>query len=179
MKIIRVLALVTALLLVAVTAFAEIDWASMDTAAIQAEILNAQAELAKRGEGADSGSTSPEDVTILDYLGLTIKTTSFEVKNSSLGEPRLYIGYIVENNTDVDFNSIMLDNPSINDWQVEHFGLISIEPGKKAKGEIQLALAGADITTYEEIENVTIGFYFWDKITNAWVRPDPVTINFK
>jgi len=174
MKMFKCTLLVLVLTLVGCSAFAaEIDWASMDDATIQAEIANAQAELAKRG-----GSASGIDGAVLfDVEGVKATVQSYSLDDYVDENDALQIDFVVENNSDKNFE-IYVNTSSINGWQVEHVGYIEIEAGHKAKEHFKLLLTDANISTIEEVETVELSFYCDDADYNSYDVP-PVTLNFK
>lgn len=173
MKVTRVIAATVALgLMGSHCAFAAVDWASMDDATIQAEIANAQAELAKR-----SGSESTVDGAVLfDVEGVKATVQSYGVGSYMDDNDSLQLNFIVENNSGKDME-FYIEKVSINGWEVDHIGYIEIGAGHKAKGDFKLLLSDANISSIDEVETVEVSFNYADE-NYDYHYTDSITLNF-
>ena len=180
MKFIRTLAIILVLLL-ACSAIAEIDWASMTDEELTTELSNGMTEMMNRGmyvgepeyaAATPEPTTAPEDkpaknpnkrtgkATLFDADGVKIIASSFEVISDDwLYETALLVSYTAENNSNKDYE-ISIDKASINDWEVENTGFVDIGAGHKAKGEFKLKMDDANVTALNEIEKVTFTFSY-------------------
>ena len=176
MKATRVIAAAVALgLMGSHCAFAAVDWASMDDATIQAEIANAQAELAKRSGGDVAGSV--EGTVIFDAEGVKATVQSYGVGDYMDTADALQIDFLVENtsNKDMEFSPAMV---SINGWEVDYMCYVEIGAGHKAKDRILLLLSDANISSIDEVENVELAFTYHDD-NYDYYQTDIVKLNFK
>ena len=172
--------ILTLILMLFCVAFADIDWASMDDATIQAELKNGQAELDKR-----NGSTEKDPnirkgkATLFKSDEVTVTANEFEVSDYEYGifVPALYVRYTVENNSDRDIE-IRLEKVSINDWEVAHSGSIEIGAGHKEKGKFELKMKDAEVSTLSEIKKVTFAFCYQDK-DGEYIHTQPKNIHFE
>ena len=85
---------------------------------------------------------------------------------------------VVENNSDVTV-SILTDGSSINGWNVASFGITDTQSGKKQKGSIELYLTDAEISTFEEVEEIEFHLLIynsddWETIATV----EPITLHF-
>lgn len=188
----KLLKAVSALVIVAVlfcsAALAAVDWASMDTETIEAEIKNAQAELKKREPETQSEDTDPDiadddedpnkrtgKAVLLDAEGVKITATSFEVTDHWMYGTALVVSYIAENNSDADFRG-SFDKTVINGWEVENTGYVDVAAGNKNKDTLVLKMADADVSSLAEIEKVSFTFSYYSDKQKKFIKPKPKTI---
>lgn len=169
----KIFALALALILLAAAALAEIDWASMDDATIQAEINNAHSELVKREL---VGNT--ENVTVFDEAGITIVFKTMEVDDEDWAyKPALVVNTTIVSESSKDME-IGIHNAAINGWEVDNTGYYEIAAGHKEKVSLKFKLEDADVTSFDELETLEISFVY-DKGDYNYTHTDPVTIQFK
>lgn len=153
----RIISLILAMLmLIAGTAFAEatIDFTAMTDEQLHDLINGARNELAKR-ELAMSA-----DLTLFEQDGVTVYLTGeYEI----WGSDNIYIDFeaVVVNDSD-KLVSILVDISSINGWDVYGSGISETSAGKKQKGNLEFLLTDADISTYEEIEEIELSLTIYD-----------------
>lgn len=154
MKRIFALILMAAMLCSCCLAESAIDFASMTDEQLHELINGARNELAKR-ELAMSA-----DLTLFEQDGVTVYLTGeYEV----WGSDNIYIDFeaVVVNDSD-KLVSILVDISSINGWDVYGSGISETSPGKKQKGSLEFLLTDADISTYEEIEDIELALTIYD-----------------
>jgi len=170
----KILALVMVLVCIFCWGFASaegLDFASMSDEQLQAIIDGAKAELSSRNGGAVA------DGVLIDQDGVKVYLTGeYEV----WGYDSFYLSLeaIIENNSDrgisVDFMSA-----SINGWEVYGSGIYDTGSGKKQKGVFEFNLSDAGISTYEEVEEIEMNFYFFDSESYDTIKEfDPITLTF-
>ena len=82
-------------------------------------------------------------------------------------------------NGDEGSRGVGIDEAYINGWEVYSSSIGSIDGGKKQKGDLEFKLEDADISSFEEIEEIEIHFYVYNGDTyETLVRLDPVTLHF-
>ena len=175
----RLLGLLFAVLFIfsiSVEAFAELpDFTSLTDEELHALVDGARNELKARElvinektvllnqEGVQIYLTGPYEVEAQSYSNYT--TISFEA--------------VVVNDTDKKIN-VSFESSSVNGWDVDNSGILEISAGKKKKGNLKLRISDADITTYEEIEDIELVFKVWDDDTwNTMFTSDNVIVYFK
>lgn len=165
-------ALLATLLLLTVCAFAEgTDFASMTDEELHALVDGARNELANRELSATA------DTVLVDQDGVKVYLTG-ENRVSSSGT-YLYLEAVVVNDSDKKV-SVGVDTSSINGWDVYGGGIGETNSGKKQKGEFSFSLEDADISSYEELEDLEMELYLYD--ADAYERIGeiiPVVLNFK
>ena len=170
----KILALVMVLVCVFCWSFAcaeGLDFASMSDEQLQAIIDGATEELANR-----KGSNVADGV-LIDQDGVKLYLTG---KHEVWGYDSHYLSLeaVVENNMDCGI-SIDFESVSINGWEVYGSGIFDTGSGKKQKAEIDLLLSDAEISTYEEIEEIEFVFKMFDSDTFKTIKKfDPVVLTF-
>ena len=67
----------------------------------------------------------------------------------------------------------------MNGWDVFSTGITNTSPGKKQKGKLTIKIADAEISTYEELEEIEFVFKLSDGETyKAISLTDPITVHF-
>ena len=176
MRIRCLLALLTAFLMIGCSAQCEgIDWSSMDDSSIYQEIENARAELLTRGLMASG------DTVLLQENDLLVTMESFELVENYMGIPaNLKIQAVAVNNADVEYK-INLSSSFANGWDVGASGGTTLPAGHKAYFDINLHVSDAKIMTLEALENVEVGFMYYDTAGSMAdnVKSPLVTVYFK
>ena len=75
--------------------------------------------------------------------------------------------------------SIGIDSSTVNGWDVRNDGISGITAGHKKKGELEFYISEAEITSYEEIEDVILNLYIYD--SDNWevmAHVEPITLHF-
>lgn len=171
----KLLALILVLLCCISTAYAETDYSSIPLDELKAQYDAIRNELFKRGMIFDGKTVLFEQDGVTVYL-----TGKYEVKKNWQDEYILELEAVVINNYSTVINVGMDNwNASVNGWDVYADGISSTNPGKKQKGMFEIKLSDADITTYEEIEEIEFQFYLydfdnWETVSNV----APVTVYF-
>lgn len=198
MKFSRILTVILAFLL-ACSAIAEIDWASMSDEELTDELAKGMTEMMNRGmyigepvaaEATPEPSPEPEaeatknpnkrsgKATLFDAEGVKVLVTTFEVVTDDLlYDHALVLSYTAENNSDKNYE-IYIDKASINDWEVDNTGYIDIGAGHKAKGKFALNMDDADVSSLNEVKRVTFTFRY-DKGDYNYVTTEPKNIKLK
>lgn len=153
-------------------AFAELPVFSAMTDEELHDLINgARNELKTRELNAEA------DMILFEQDGITVYLTG---EYETYGSDSTYVDLkvIVVNDSDKDVN-IQVDSVTVNGWDVYGSGISGITAGHKKKGELGLKIDDADITTFEEIEEVEFNLYIYD--STAWERistVDPITVHF-
>ena len=148
--------ILTLALIFTCTASAEtaLDYAVLSDEQLHEIIDAARNELAKRE------LTMAEDTVLFEQDGVTVYLTgNYEVwgyDNSYLD-----IEAVVVNDSD-KLVSILIDIASINGWDVYSSGIPETSAGKKQKGILEFLLTDAEISTYEEVEEIEVNFTLYD-----------------
>lgn len=158
------LALAFAILL-PVEAFAELpDFASMTDEELHDLINAARNELKVRELIAE------KDTVILEQDGVKVYLTgNYEVKDytSSSGRILLRLEAVVVNDTDTTV-SIMFDASVVNGWDVGNSAIVDVSSGHKKKDNFEFTISDAEISSYEEIEDMELSMYVYD--ADNWNR---------
>ena len=170
----KILALVMVLVCVFCWSFAcaeGLDFASMSDEQLQAIIDGAKAELSSRNGGVAA------DGVLIDQDGVKVYLTG---KHEVWGYDSYYLDLevVVENNSGKTV-SILVDTASVNGWNVYGSGISDTGAGKKQKGSLEVCLTDAEISTYEEVEEIEFNFTIYD--SDAWEtisNVDTVTLTF-
>ena len=164
--------LFAALFLVMNVAFAEgLDFASMSDEELHSIIGGARNELAKRELVAG------ENTVLFEENGVSVYLTG---EHDVYGDDTLYLelGAVVVNDTEYSIG-VDLESVSINGWIVYGGGVSETEPGKRQEGTLDIDLSDAEISSYEEIEDIEFEFYVYDEETyDTLFSVDPVTVHF-
>ncbi len=163
----RVLAILCSLMLISSFAWAE-DYSAMTTEELHTAIDLMRNELLKRD------LVIGEKLLLFEEGGVSLYLTGkYEVsKNGILDLETLLIN---DNNEKVE---VFADDntASINGWDVACHPSIDANPGKKSKGRFQIWLVGAEISTYEEIEELELRLHY--RIGKECTRFEPITLQF-
>jgi len=170
----KILALMMVLVCVFCWSFAcaeGLDFASMSDEQLQAIIDGAKAELSSRN------SSGGEKVVLIDQDSVKVYLTG---KHEVWGYESYYLDLevVVENNSDKTI-SIIVDTASVNGWNVYGSGISDTGAGKKQKGMMEVCLTDAEISTYEEVEEIEFNLMIYDSDnweTIAYI--DPITLTF-
>ena len=174
----RRLALLLIFVLSFTTVFAcaeEYNFAEMDDAQLYEILEGVQAELAKRKPQASEDEENP---VLIDQDGVYMYLTGNHEVWGYEDSWYLDLEVVVENNSDVTV-SILTDGSSINGWNVASFGITDTQSGKKQKGTIELYLTDAEISTFEEVEEIEFHLLIynsddWETIATV----EPITLHF-
>lgn len=160
------------LLAIPVEAFAEMpDFASMTDEELHEIIGLARNELKKRELNFE------EKMILFEQDGVTVYFTGeYEVYGSDSKFIKLFVTAV--NDSDRDVN-VQEDAFVINGWDVYGSGIHGITAHHKKKDEFTFNLSDADITTYEEIEEILFDLYLydgtdWERISDI----EPITVHF-
>lgn len=146
------------------------DFTAMSEDELHALVDGARNELAKRE------LVAAEDTVILEQDGVTVYLTG--AHNVSSDGAYLYLEAVVVNDSDKKV-SVSVDSACINGWDVYGGGIGETSAGKKQKGEFDFSLGDAEISSFEEIEELELELYLYD--ADAWERISdniPVTLTF-
>lgn len=171
MKKFVVIILVVIMALASTVAFADTqDYASMDDAALHEMINGARNELAKREMKVAEKSVLFEEEGITLYL-----TGNYDVWGSD--NWYLDLEAVVINDSDATV-FVSVDSAYVNGWEVYGSGITDTEGGKKQKGMLEFCISEADISTYEEVEDIEIVFSLFDSDTYETIAElEPITIH--
>ena len=138
-------------------AFAEAPDFSAATVDEILEVLNAI-----RNELVSRDLVQREDVVLIDENDVKLYLTGkYEIEEYSSGTVYIELEAVVVNNTDKKIG-VRPDSSSVNGWDVDYSGISDVSAGKKKKGEIELKISDADISTFEEIEDVELTMLVYD-----------------
>ena len=161
------------LMLISGFAFAEsTDFASMDDAALHAMIDGARNELTKRE------LIAAENTVLFEQDGVTLYLTGdYEVWGSD-DSYYLELGAVLVNDSDVTVYAT-IDTAYINGWEVYGGGITDTGAGKKQKSVIDFHISDAEISTYEEVEEIEMNFWLVDaEAYEAIAEIGPITVHF-
>ena len=144
------------ILLLGCTAIAEsaVDFTAMTDDQLHQIIDGARNELTKRELNMSA------DLVLIEQDGVTVYLTG---EYELWGSDNVYIDFevVVVNDSDKTV-SILVDAASINGWDVYGSGVSDTSAGKKQKGTLEFLLTDADISTYEEIEDIELTLTIYD-----------------
>lgn len=144
------------------------DFAAMSDEELHALVDGARNELAKRE------LTAAEGTVLFEQEGVTVYLTG-EHKIGYSGE--LELEAVVVNDSDLEVD-VFLDSASINGWDVYNSGIGEVSAGKKKKDYFAFNLEDAEISSYEEVEDIDMALYLVDeKEFERICEPVPVTIH--
>lgn len=169
----KLISILAALVLLGGIAVSEsIDYASLTDDQLH-EIINlARNELAKRELIAQEKTVLFEQDGVQLYL-----TGKYRVSSKA---DYMYLEAVVVNDSDLSVG-VALDSykASVNGWDVWGDGISGTKPGKKQKGEITIKIADAEISTYEELEEIEFVFKLFNGETYKTISlTDPITVHF-
>lgn len=168
--------LMVLMLVFGMTAFAEeFDFASMDDAALQELIDGARNELEKRGQ-AQGGQTVAENTVLFEQNGVTVYLTGdHEVWGSD--SYYLDLGVVLVNDSEKTV-SVLIDTAYVNGWEVYGGGITDTGAGKKQQAVLDFCISDANISTYEEVEEIEMNFIIIDSDTYDTIAElEPVIIH--
>ena len=113
-----------------------------------------------------------DKILLFETDGISLYLTG---EHSDLFGSTLRLETITINDTDREIN--IYSELSVNGWDVSCSWHLDANPKKKSKGYIDFNISKADISTYEEIEEIEFRFTYWfdnDKHTKL----EPITIHF-
>jgi len=112
-----------------------------------------------------------DEILLFEKEGISLYLTGDH--SDGMGGLRLSTKTI--NDTDKEIN--IYCELSVNGWDVGNVWSLEANPRKKSKGYIDISIKGADISTYEEVEEIEFRFTYWFK-GGDHVKIDPITIQF-
>lgn len=135
-----------------------VDFASMTDDQLHELINSARNELTKRE------MIMSEKTVLLEQDGVTVYFTG---NHETWGYDSVYVDLevVVVNDSDKSV-SILIDSSSINGWEVFGTGVSDTGAGKKQKGVLSFEVTDAEISTYEEIEELELTITIYDG--DAW-----------
>ena len=166
--------LMAVLMMISAFAMAEtVDVSGLSDTELQAIIDAANAELAGRSAApADDGKTILfEQDNVQVYL-----TGNYEVWGSDTHY--LDLQAVVVNDTDVPI-TVSVEMCSVNGWGVYASGIYTTNPGKKQKDDLSINISDAEISTFEEVEEVEFQFKVYNSDTyDDMFKTDTITLTF-
>lgn len=154
--------LMAALLLLTMTAFAEMDFTSMSDDELHALIDGARLELQKR-ELVANGETP-----LFEVEGVSLFFTG-EIEFTGASGKMLAFTAIIVNDSEKNIN-IRTQNLAVNGWSFNATGFSDIPAGQKKKGKMTFSTDG-EITTVEEITDLVADFSIVNKDDTKDVIP--------
>ena len=166
------LALVLVMLLIFTTACAEgLDFASMDDATLHSIVDGARNELAKRE------LNTGENTVLFEQEGVSVYLTG-EYETKEYDTVYLSLKAVVVNDSDKTV-WISTDSLSVNGWDVYSYGLPDTTAGKKQKCELEFCISDAEISSYDEVEEIEVVFSLVDSDTyETFSTTEPIIIHF-
>lgn len=140
-------------------AYADYDYSSMTMDELEKNYDAIRNELFKRGLVADGKTVLFDKDKVSVYL-----TGKYEIReNSYSGDIILELEAVVINDTDTVI-TVACDSGkiSVNGWDVLASGISETNSGKKQKGTFDIYISDADMTSYEEIEEIEFNLYIFD-----------------
>ena len=120
-----------------------------------------------------------EKVMLIDQDGIQVYLTGkYEIKSYS--STVLYLEAVVINNTNMNV-TVSNENykASVNGWDVRAESIAFTNPGKKQKKSFEITISEAEISSFEEIEDIEFNLYAYDTEKYARIcEPDPITVHF-
>ena len=163
-KAIAMLILLTMICMSLTTVAEGVDFAAMSDEELQSLIDGASAELnGRNGEKDKDGAVHlTKDSVLIDHEGIVVTLTGENAcyPVSDDGEYNLYIGVIVENNTDSPIY-LVANEASINQWTVPSYYAFDVKSGNKRKDEF-VYYEIYNISRVSEIENMKASFVIYD-----------------
>lgn len=150
----KMIVLLVSILLVVATGVScaeGIDYAVMSDEDLHAVVNSARNELTRRE------LIAAEKLVLLDRDGVQAYLTG-EYRIYGSDEIFMEIEAVVINDSEASV-SLMSDGCCINGWDVWCMGIGDTTAGKKKKGNITVKLTDAEISTYEEIEEIEFSLY--------------------
>lgn len=140
-----------------------IDWQSMSDQEITDAINEARIELASRIPD------SSDHMTIVNQDGIEVYLTrQYVVENPYADKFDLKLEAVAVNGTDQKVT--ISDNGScINGWAVDTSGFYEVPAGRMQKGFITMRLNDANISTFEEINDIEFVLYAYSNETYATI----------
>lgn len=166
----RLLTLILAMFLIGSIALAEsLDYASMTDKELQDVIDGARNELSTRKLNFEG------TFVLFDQDGATLYLTGrYKINKSAYTEMEA----IFINNTGRSAR-VSVDDVYVNGWKVSSSGPIGCDSGKKVKGTLSMSLSGAEISTFEEIEEIEFHISVLDESDySRFITLDPITVVF-
>ena len=160
------------LLSIPVEVFAEMpDFAAMSEEEIHELIDLARNELKKRELNFE------EKMILFEQDGVTVYLTGYY---NCYGSDNVYLELyaVAINDSDHDI-SVSFDSATINGWDVYNSGIYEVTAHHKKKGDFEFCLTDADITSFEEVEEIIFNLYLYDSA--EWERIstlDTIIVNF-
>lgn len=155
------------IMLLTVSALAEIDLKGMSDSELSALIAQAQQELNSRKAAAGD-----EQIVLYDANGIIWYITDYEESDWS---SYLTINSIVENKSDQNV-TLSVDTLSVNGWDVSTFVYAQVSAGKKAKQEISFDLSDASVEKASEITTMEVAIQILN--SDSYKTIDEVTVEF-
>ncbi len=151
-----------------------IDYASMTDVELRAILDGVRNELVKRELKAG------DKILLFEQNGVSVYLTGkYQINSWGEGNHTLELEATIVNESDAKI-SVFFDTVSVNGWEVSGIGIVDINPGKKKKDDFKIHLNDADVTAYEEIEDIEFEFYVYDADANKTIfrLEDPVKVLF-
>ena len=166
------LALILVMLLVFASACAEgLDFASMDDATLHSIVDSARNELTKRELNAG------ENTVLFEQEGVTVYLTG-EYETEEYDTVYLSLNAVIVNDSDKTV-WISTDSLSVNGWDVYSYGLPDTTAGKKQKCELEFCISDAEISSYDELEEIEVVFSLVDSDTyETFSTTEPIVLRF-
>lgn len=185
----KVLSILLAMMMVCVSGLSLADGASESEAAAASDSVVAN-DLSKfsdddlraalsaiRNELTRRSLVTDEKTVIFDQDGIQIYLTG---EHEVWGSDTKYITFtaVVINDSESKIG-VSLDDVSINGWNVYGSGIYDTDAGKKQKSNIEFNLTDAEISSFEEIEDIEFVVSVYDSDSyDTIATSDVVTLNF-
>ena len=170
----KILALVMVLVCVSCWGFASaegLDYAAMSDEQLQAIIDAARNELSKRK------LVLAEKTILFNQDGVSAYLTG-EYEIEDYDDVYLSLELVVINDSDKTV-WISTDSVSVNGWNVFSYGIPETTAGKKQKTDLEFCISDAEITSFEEVEEVEFVFNLVDENTSTvFSTTETITLTF-
>lgn len=167
------LTLALALLLCSCALAEGLDFASMTDEELQTVIDTARNELTNRQ------LIYAENTVLIDQDGIKLYLSGkndFRLREESA---YLELGTVLVNDSDKNV-SILVDDLYVNGWRISALGGGHADAGKKDKSTLDMNLFEAEITAFEDIEEMEFTFRVYDSDSYDDILVcDPITVQFK
>ena len=148
-----------------------LDFAAMSDEQLKEIIDGARNELAKRELILAEKTVLFEQDGVSAYL-----TGEYEIQEYDDVYLSLEVVVINDSNKTV---WISTDPVSVNGWNVFAYGISETSAGKKQKANLEFCISDAEITTFEEVEEIEFVFELVDEDTSmVFSTTEPITIHF-
>lgn len=163
----RIFALILALLLIGSAAFAAVP----DISGCSDDELRQLIDLARNRLYVNALSVE-KDAVLVEQDGIKLYLTGEYMTSFSKSWGFLYVNCVIVNNNAFEAK-VGIENCSINGWDAYGDGTSSCAAGKKKKVELTFSLYDADISSLDDLEDITFNFYTYNSDSHKRIATLP------